>query len=548
MSNPKTGLVATNSAVNFDSNLNVLKKLSAGFDEDTNKKRLAVLKNLSAAKLHLTKQTIKYYEILIYLCAFPSDMKCLDIAEKEQLRIAALFKKLKAGNNQKYINSGLPFTKYISCFSHDFVAWLLESPECTMSINRIENILFDLNEVLKITLLSLEKSETTAGLSNEDLFKVLLVNEKNKLPFLINELAKLNDKPFIKDHFYEGLGVYIELDPLSQKLSRAFNRIKVDTVYFHDSIFKKFDHLDLMKSLIPKPVILSADRKKEIVQVIKNSMVLTDRETDPVTFMDENSFRFFELERGISIAIYGIKAERQLPLESYVGYTLFKNGFPAAYGGAWVFGRRANFGINIFESFRGSESGYLMCQLLRVYKQVFEVDYFVIESYQIGYDNKEGIDTGVFWFYYKFGFRPIDKNVLRIADLEMKKRAKNLQYRSSKKTLLKFAESNMALNFGRNTPTGIYDIIKKVSRMIQVDYNGDRLNAQNDCINQFLKQTKTKVGNTFPEKQVLIEVSLWAQAMKIKDPDALNILVQIVKTKPVDLYKYQKLLLKYFNI
>lgn len=91
--------------------------------------------------------------------------------------------------------------------------------------------------------------------------------------------------------------------------------------------------------------------------------------------MDERSFSLYELERGVTVAIYGMIPERQLPLESYVGFTLFKNGLPAAYGGAWIFGEYANFGINIFESFRGGESGYMMCQLLRVYKQVFNISF-----------------------------------------------------------------------------------------------------------------------------------------------------------------------------
>ena len=119
-------------------------------------------------------------------------------------------------------------------------------------------------------------------------------------------------------------------------------------------------------------------------------MVLTGRETDTSTYMDENSFRLFELERGISVAIYGMTPERQLPLESYVGYTLFKNGFPAAYGGAWVFGERSLFGINVFEQFRGGESGFILCQLLRVYRQAFNVNYFEVEPYQFGLDNPEG--------------------------------------------------------------------------------------------------------------------------------------------------------------
>ena len=43
-------------------------------------------------------------------------------------------------------------------------------------------------------------------------------------------------------------------------------------------------------------------------------MTLKDRETDPVTYMYEGSFRLYELDRGVSFAIYGMIPERQLPL------------------------------------------------------------------------------------------------------------------------------------------------------------------------------------------------------------------------------------------
>lgn len=110
-----------------------------------------------------------------------------------------------------------------------------------------------------------------------------------------------------------------------------------------------------------------------------------------------------------------------MPLESYVGYTLFKNEFPVAYGGAWVFGERADFGINIFDAFRGGESGYMFCQLLRVFRQVFQINYFLVEAFQYGLDNPEGIDSAAFWFYYRYGFKPLNKEINMIANIEYKK-------------------------------------------------------------------------------------------------------------------------------
>jgi hypothetical protein len=163
----------------------------------------------------------------------------------------------------------------------------------------------------------------------------------------------------------------------------------------------------LMNQPLPPPRRLGADARAELVRVLRNTMALTSRETDPATYLDARALRVYALERGLAVALFGMTPERQLPLESYVGFTLFKNGLPVAYGGAWVMGERAAFGMNIFEPFRGGESGFMMCQVLRAYRQAFKVRYFEVDAHQFGLDNPDGIASGAFWFYYRHGFRPL---------------------------------------------------------------------------------------------------------------------------------------------
>jgi hypothetical protein len=171
----------------------------------------------------------------------------------------------------------------------------------------------------------------------------------------------------------------------------------------------------LMNQPLPPPRRLGADARAELVRVLRNTMALTSRETDPATYLDARALRVYALERGLAVALFGMTPERQLPLESYVGFTLFKNGLPVAYGGAWVMGERAAFGMNIFEPFRGGESGFMMCQVLRAYRQAFKVRYFEVDAHQFGLDNPDGIASGAFWFYYRHGFRPLSAPLQRLA-------------------------------------------------------------------------------------------------------------------------------------
>ncbi len=68
---------------------------------------------------------------------------------------------------------------------------------------------------------------------------------------------------------------------------------------------------------------------------------------------------------------------------------------------------------------------------------------FSIDPYQIGYENEEGIESGAFWFYRKLGFRPTDRDVLKLVLNEEKKIASRSNYRTSLRTLRKLAVGPM---------------------------------------------------------------------------------------------------------
>jgi hypothetical protein len=221
----------------------------------------------------------------------------------------------------------------------------------------------------------------------------------------------------------------------------------------------------------PLPPELPPGKKatEHLLSVVRFSLMLTLRETDPSTFADPASLRLFQLERGVSVALYGLKAERQLPLQSYVGYTLFRNGVPVAYGGAWIFGRTARFGLNVFEAFRGGESGFLMAQLLRVYRQVFSLQSVDVEPEQFGRDNPDGIRSGAFWFYYRYGFRPVDPKLGELAQREDRKRQKDPAYRSSERTLIRLAQSDLRLSWEKVLHSSYAHIQLRMTKLLHRD-------------------------------------------------------------------------------
>ena len=154
-----------------------------------------------------------------------------------------------------------------------------------------------------------------------------------------------------------------------------------------------------------------------------------------------------------------------------------------AYGGGWLFGNRSLLGINIFESFRGGESAFVFCQLLRSYKQSFGANYFEVEPYQFGKNNPEGLQSGAFWFYYRFGFRPVDAELKKLALKEAEKIHTTKGYRTSIETLKKFTNSNLAVNFNNEPlPVNPSVISEYISSQINLKFKGDRSLAEKYCL------------------------------------------------------------------
>ena len=59
----------------------------------------------------------------------------------------------------------------------------------------------------------------------------------------------------------------------------------------------------------------------------------------------------------------------------------------------------------------------------------------LVDPYQIGLENPEAIGSGAFWFYRKLGFRPVQPEVLALAEREERRMRKTPGYRSSRRTL-----------------------------------------------------------------------------------------------------------------
>lgn len=524
----------------FLSTLKNLLKIQTQFSQDAVIQKLQLLKTLNKLPLPNTKWLIKYHDLLLFLQAHPENEKLFKCCELELARISKFLKKLKPDEKIHFENTGLPYMSLYSNLSCELVSWLLDSNiKVTCDLSDPDGT--ELIDFLKLSLPDIEKEFTAICDTNKSLLDALEIQDPKLLPFIINQFKQFNNFPLIKDYLFDKLQLSFNIHTIGNKrLSKTYNFIPVKEIYFQKELQKKWNYTEILNTPLPEVHLSDTEWKQQILMVSKIKLLLLQRETDPVTYMDEDSIRYYKLERGISIAVFTMVPERQLPLESYVGYTLFKNGYPAAYGGAWIMGHRALFGINIFDWFRGGESGFMMAQLLRIYRQLFSVEYFEIEPYQYGLNNPEGIASGAFWFYYRFGFRPLDRDLNKLAKREADKMQTNKNYRSSSNVLERFTESNLAFNLGRTTPLAMWQVRNKVTNMIHTTFKNDRQLAEADCIvnfNLLYGKSKTSASKT---QKALIDFALICAAYKLTNQEAYEIAFELSELKSQNVYEYQK--------
>jgi hypothetical protein len=240
---------------------------------------------------------------------------------------------------------------------------------------------------------------------------------------------------------------------------------------------------------------LAQHEAQSLINTARWTLACRGRETDPVTHANPREVYLYELDRGINIALFGMTPDRRLPIESFFGYVLAKNGIPTAYGGGWIFLNRCEIGINIFPEMRGGESTLIFAQILRLYRHVFDVHRFTVDPFQFGADNDEGIQTGAFWFYRRFGFEPIDLKLKALANDEWRRIEMDRNYRSPMRVLRRLARCRIALDLVDQTKArcAAPDLTALGARMTQILGSvryGDHRVAERNAFNRVLRSAE----------------------------------------------------------
>ncbi|MBX7108049.1 MAG: hypothetical protein K1X61_05315 [Chitinophagales bacterium] len=468
-----------------------LRTCSNRYGASWTERKLELLNQFAARHIVDVNVLIAYHDCMLFLLAYPENRQLLHLAADELDRIAGIVQSIFDGTNQRkqkqLSGTGIACSTVHVAFSLDLTAWLADRFPSQVSIFEFAG---EKETVREILLLLLPASERESMEKKEYLFNKLIqyakgAKQETDLHWLVTLFQQNDLKPAFRDYLFHGLKLYITWQTDHDSPSRTYARSLPAKIYFQKSEFRK-EHAAsaIIRMPVPAAKPISIAEKDHLVTVSRGILAMLHRETDPSTYAETPEVSYFEMGKGIAIALYPMTANRRLPFDTYIGYMLFKNRLPVAYGGGWIFQRQCKIGINVLSAFRGGESAFLFLQLMRLYAQHYRVNRFVIEPYQIGYRNMEGLKSGAFWFYYRMGFVPVEDGLKGTAHAEYEKIRADRNYRTPLSVLKKLSGSNkeLILDGKDNNSIDVLLVSEAITRMIHDRFAGNRQQAEQEAL------------------------------------------------------------------
>ncbi len=192
---------------------------------------------------------------------------------------------------------------------------------------------------------------------------------------------------------------------------------------------------------------LSPAGGQRMIDLARDTSAVRYRELHGFTYGDQDYVYEIDAGRGVLLYVWGVKPDHRLPLRSYHAATMWKNGVPVGYFEGLTLAERMEAGFNLYYTFREGETAWLYSCLLKLFYQWLGVRTISLDTYQIGHQNQEAIDSGAFWFYRKLGFRSTSSAIRDLTAREEQRISKRPGYRSPASTLRKLVVAPMVYEF-----------------------------------------------------------------------------------------------------
>ncbi len=370
---------------------------ASGYGRASEARKKALLRDCAACAVVDAEVLLAYHDCLLFLLAYPGSAELLAVARRELKRVAAAARVITeagtARDRARLANSGVAWTPTTIAFGYDIARWLALSYPDHADITSFDDAGAPLPDLLRHALPAMEFELLAAQLGEDLLAEASDGHRGSGLAWLVAQCERVPCTDAMREQLFDSLKAYITIRPRATALSRTFVRGLPAAPYFQRGELQRgIDPLAILAEPLAPPRALSRAERARLLDAGRAMLASLGRETDAISAAAAEGIEHHALGRGAAIALYTMVPGRRLPLDSHVGFMLFRNAVPVGYGGGWPFLGTAKIGVNIFAPFRGGESAYLFCQVLRVYRQRFGVGHFIAEPSQFGGGNREGLD------------------------------------------------------------------------------------------------------------------------------------------------------------
>ncbi len=507
--------------------------------------KLALLRALQRRRLPSAAAVQHLHEVLCLLRAYPDDR---DVLQQVETMLASFSVRSDLRRHRKRLaDSGIAGTTIRYRFFWPMARWLARRWPEQLWLDWSEN--GRAAQVLEALPLLVPYSEGTGfeelDLEAREWLERMKGPRETDATFLVRRIEALRGDSFQREALHDRLDVSYRFTPAAGTPSRTAAKYSgVPIVYRESALDRSRPDLAAAARQPPRAVRLLTRRGGEhLVDMAREAMVTRSRDLDVFAFGDPNDVRLVDFGDGLQFACIGFVPERRLLLHSIYGFLTLKNGVPIGYVLASALFAHVEVAYNTFETYRGGEAARVFGKVLAMTHHLFGAESFSIDPYQLGYGNKEGLASGAWWFYYKLGFRPRDREVRRALRGELDAMRRDPSHRSSIATLKELSAEHVffALPKARRAAasTGLlplWNLSLGISAFLAERFGAERERGIQVCAREAarLLGLRARGGFSPPERQAwerwsplvlaLPGVSRWSAAQR-------RSLVQVVRAK-----------------
>lgn len=407
--------------------------------------KLTLLQRLAHTELASARQVLRLHELLCFLDAYPDDRRIRSLARRmlRRFRQRVDLRRHRAA----LAGSGIAGTDTPYRFYWPTARWIASRWPGALAIDRdyedhaqaIVDVLPSLVEPVQAELHQKQAAPTLAFLDR------IRPQGMSDADYLIGLVAAMPGDDFTREAYFDRLDPPFILRAGKHTPERTTARFDRLPVHFRrDPLRGIRPQLSEEARRPPRRVIPLRVREADaLIQLARISMATRERDLAAFQFANPKDAFLIDDGEGLGFAMLGTVPERRALLPAIYGGLTLQNGVPVGYVQVDVLGRHAELSFNTFDTFRGADAARVFARLVAAVRHVFHCDSYSVEPYQLGNGNEEGIESGAWWFYHRFGFRPRAADTRRVAAKELRRMARDRKHRSSPRTLRTLARTHL---------------------------------------------------------------------------------------------------------